>query len=132
MDYEVFVNECRSYKKYLDSKEKIIDQIELIIYEMTGVKGIRYDKQPMSFNASLSEELRNKLSERLDEKEKELDRTQMKIDDIERNLKRLPEDIKDLCIMLFVEKKTFQDAGKTIGYSDGGLWYRIKKEVEKI
>ena len=44
MDYKTFKNELSNYRAYQKSLIQINDEIELIVYEMTGVKGIRYDK----------------------------------------------------------------------------------------
>ena len=132
MDYKTFKNELSNYRAYQKSLIQINDEIELIVYEMTGVKGIRYDKQPMSFNPYLTAETRERLSHRLDEWECKLDHTLMKINDIERDLAKLPDDIRELCIMIFADGMTFIEVGNKVGYSDNALWHRIRKEVEKI
>ena len=99
---------------------------------MTGVKAIRYDKQPLSFNPELSADMRDKLSRMLEEKESEKDHTLMKIQDIDRNLAKLPDDIKIICTMLFVDNMSFTKVGRIVGYSNNGLWHKIRKEIEKI
>lgn len=132
MEYKRFKNELSNYRSYQKSLIKIDEEIENIIYEMTGVKAIRYDKQPLSFNPELSADMRDKLSRMLEEKESEKDHTLMKIQDIDRNLAKLPDDIRELCIMLFADGMTFIEVGNRVGYSDNALWHRIRKEIEKI
>lgn len=132
MEYKRFKNELSNYRSYQKSLIKIDEEIENIIYEMTGVKAIRYDKQPLSFNPELSADMRDKLSKRLEEKESEKDHTLMKLQDIDRNLAKLPDDIKIICTMLFVDNMSFNKVGRIVGYSNNGLWHRIRKEIEKI
>ena len=52
--------------------------------------------------------------------------------DIEAALEKLPDDIRELCIMIFADGMTFIEVGNKVGYSDNALWHRIRKEVEKI
>ena len=66
MNYTQFKNEMKNYSIYLKSKEKLEQDIEILVYEMSGVKGIRFDKERMSFNPDLSNEIRYVLSQKLE------------------------------------------------------------------
>lgn len=132
MDYKTFKNEVSNYMSYKQSLLKLNEEYEDIVYEMTGVKGVRYDKTPMSFNAELSMEMRRKLSRKLSEKELEIDHTLFAIKNIERNLNKLPSEIKDMCIKLFIENMTCSQVGDIYGYTHSGIRQKVKREVEKL
>jgi DNA-directed RNA polymerase specialized sigma subunit len=132
MDYKTFKNEISNYQAYMRSADEIKTELDLLWYELTGVKGIQYNKQPSSYNQELSESYRLELLDRIENKEKELDFTIMAIERYESELGRLPSDIRELVEQIFINGKTFAEVGKKVGYSDNGLHYKIKKEVEKI
>lgn len=132
MDYRVFKNEISNLKAYYRSKKEIENELEVMWHELSGLKAIRYDKQPSSFNPELSESYRLELIDRIEKKQKELDYTILAIERYESELNRLPSDIREMVEQIFILGKTFAEVGKTIGYSDNGLHYKIKKEVEKI
>ena len=132
MDYKTFKNEVSNLKAYYRSAEQIETDLELLWYELTGVKGIQYDKQPSSYNQSLSENYRLELLDKIEQKEKELDYTRMVIDHDLRQLNHLPSNIRELVELIFIQGKTFAEVGKMVGYSDRGLHYIVKREIEKL
>lgn len=132
MDYKMFKNEISNLKAYYRSANELKMDIEVLWHELSGLKAIRYDKQPSSFNPELSESYRLELIDRIEKKQKELDFTYLAIERYQSELERLPGEIKAMVEQIFIEGKTFAEVGKTIGYSDNGLHYKIKKEVEKI
>ena len=132
MDYKVFKNEISNLKAYYRSRKEIEADLEVLWHELSGLKAIRYDKQPSSFNPEMSATYTLELIDRIETKQKELDYTIMAIERYESHLKQLPSDIRDMVEQIFILGKTFAEVGKTIGYSDNGLHYKIKKEIEKI
>ena len=132
MNYNDFAERMETYKAYKESQYQLEAELEAIWYEMTGVKAIRYDKQPTTFNPSIMAEIRSNYSEQVEEKQKELDATMSAIWLIEKDLNRLPEDIQQICRWKYVDKLTFEKIGKILGYSGNAIWNRLKKEVEKI
>ena len=132
MDYKTFRNEISNLKAYYRSAKEIEIELEKMWYELSGIKAIRYDKQPASYNPELSETYRLELIDRIEKKQKELDFTYLAIERYKGELDRLPSDIRELVVQLFIQNKTFAEVGKTIGYSDNGLHYKIKKEIEKL
>lgn len=136
MKYEMFVLQMKMLKQYKESKEDIEREIDDIVYQYCGVKAIRYDKQRYSFNQELSLETQERLYRALDEPQRQLDFTIIAIEQlepiVEENLNKLPNDVQKAIKLLVWEKMSYHDVGKIIGYSDHGLWKRIRKEVEKI
>ncbi len=132
MDYKAFKNELENYYKHLKNKDDIESEIEMILYEMTGVKGIRYDKEPSSYNPELSAEKRLELIERKEEKEIELDYTNASIKYIEMKLKKLPEEDRRICLKIISEGVSAEKIRREVGYSKSGIWKRIKRELTGI
>lgn len=132
MDYKMFKNELENYYKHLKNKDKIEKEIENIHYEMTGVKGIRYDKIPTSYNKEISEERFLDLSEKIEEKLIELQYTVSSIRYIEMKLKKLSDEDKEICLKIISEGISAEKVRKEVGYSKSGIWKRIKRELTGI
>lgn len=136
MRYELFVLQLKMLKAYEESKEDIERQIDDIVYQFCGVKGVRFDKEPAQFNQYLSQEAFWEMSERLKEPEKELDFTIMAINRmkpiVEDNISKLPELTQKAVKLLFFENKTYEEVGNIIGYSDHGIWQKVRRDVEKL
>lgn len=136
MRYELFVLQLKMLKAYEESKEDIEREIDDIVYQFCGVKGVRFDKEPAQFNQYLSQEAFWEMSERLKEPEKELDFTIMAINRmkpiVEENISKLPELTQKAVKLLFFENKTYEEVGNIIGYSDHGIWQKVRRDVEKL
>ena len=136
MTYEIFALEMRSLKSYKESAEDIERQIDDIVYQYAGVRGISYDKQRVSFSENVLEEQRQRLYEALNEPQRELDFTVHAIQQLEprvnKHLASLPEDVREASILLFWKGWTYEELGKKYGYSDSGMRYRMMKEVARI
>lgn len=132
MDYQKFKNEISNLKAYYKSLRELEQERKRLEYELEGVKGIRYDKLPASFNPEFAEMYRLELIERLVEIEKEIGFTVQTIKRYESQINRLPDDVKPLVDLLFIQGKTFKEVGYMFGYSDNGIYHKIKKEIEKI
>ena len=132
MDYSGFKNELKNYYKHLENVDRLKEDIEQIIYEMSGVKGIRYDKERSSYNPELANEKRLEMIEKIAEKEIELDYTLAAIKYIEMRLKKLSDDDRKICLKVISDGVSAEKVGREIGYSRPGVWKRIKRELEKI
>lgn len=136
MRYELFVLQLKMLKAYEESKEDIEREIDDIVYQFCGVKGVRFDKEPAQYNQYLSQEAFYEMSERLKEPEKELDFTVMAIKRmkpiVEENISKLPELTQKAVKLLFFENKTYEEVGNIIGYSDHGIWQKVRRDVEKL
>lgn len=132
MEYQKFKNEISNLRAYYRSIKELEEERERLVYELSGVKGVRYDKQPTSYNPQLAESYKLEMIEKINEVEKEIAYTSETIKRYERNLDRLPGEIRTLVVLLFIHGKSFRELGKMVGYSDHGLYYKIKKEIEKL
>lgn len=136
MKYDLFVLQMKMLKSYEDSVIDIEQEIDDICYQYLGVRGISYDKQPSTTNEAAQMELRLKLSEALSEPQKQLDFTILAINQLKPvvygNISKLPNEIQRAVKMLFWEHMTYEDVGKEMGYSDHGIWTKVRREIEKI
>lgn len=132
MNFDTFKHELCNLNAYRKSLKKIREEMEDIIYHYAGVKGIRYDREPSLRNIYMTEDAKLKMSEALEEPQKEYDFTLMMIQRIERNLAQLPEDTREMCVMLYVERYALKIVGDAFGYTPSGILRKIEREVERI
>lgn len=130
MDFNIFKNELMNYTRYQKSLDRLRDRLEQIYYQYGGAKGVSFDRIPGSPREK--DALLLEMSEKVEEVEREMDHTQIKIEDIERNLSKLPEDIRQMCLMLYVNRLPLRYVGELNGYSHTGLRLKIIREVERI
>ena len=131
MDYKVFTANLTNLKRLKESEESLKSQLDLIIYDLGGVKGIHYDSVMVHGNPSVIEEKRLELIDKYNEKEKELEFTKLAIAQTEDVLGRMPSMLREMLIEVFVHGKTYRAVGEMFGYSYFGLWKYIKRETEK-
>lgn len=131
MDYKVFTSNLANLKRLKDSEESLKTKIDLISYDLEGVKGVRYDSVSVHGNPSVIEEKRHEMRDKLDKIEKELEFTELAIAQIEDVLNRMPKTLREMLIEVFVYGKTYRAVGEKYGYSYNGAWHYIKRETEK-
>ena len=131
MDYKVFTSNLANLHRLKVSKENLEGELDMIIYDLGGVKGVHYDSVMVHGNPSVIEEKRLELYDKYNEKEKELEFTKLAIAQTEDILNRMPKTLREMLIEVFVYGKTYRAVGKMFGYSDFGLWKYIKRETER-
>ena len=132
MDYKGFKNELENYYKYLKEADKLKQELDIILYEMTGVKGIRYDKQRGSYNPQLSSDRLHDLMQKKEEKEIELQHVLASIKYLQLKISKLSEEDKQICLKVISEGISSETVRQEVGYSRSGFWKRIKRELQKI
>lgn len=131
MNYKVFARHLRSLND--DRKELYLIETELdrILYDLNGVKGLRYDQHIGSTNVALAEEKKLELIEKYNAKLDEYDLTKNQISMIENILGKMPDELRTMLQEVYVQNNTFRKVGLMHGYSDHGLWKMLKRETEK-
>ena len=132
MKYEEFKRELENYHRNIENIEKLKEELDEIDYEMSGVKGVRYDKERASFNPELARKWFYYLSEKRSEKELELEYLIASSRMVENKLRKLPEEDKDICMKIIAEGISAEKVRIEKGYSRSGIWKRIKRELTKI
>ena len=132
MSYKSFKNELENYEEYCQNAKDLKEEIDDIFYEMTGVRGISYDKQPASYNPSLSEERRLELIDLYNQKLDDLRHFMSTIRYVDRRLRGLSADDKQIVLDVASGKITYEEAGNRYGYSKGRMWKKVKRILEEI
>ena len=123
---DLIQNELRSYKGYLKYREELKERIDQIQHELTGLKAIRYDKEPGTFNMEAYEQRRLGLIDRKDILEGELFRVNMNIDYIERFIDTVQEEDKGIVEML-INNETYEKAGERMYLTVSGIQHRLRR-----
>lgn len=130
MNYKIFVSELRVYKQYVYEINKLKARIEEIEYLEAGVKGVRFDNVPSTFNQSLSEERRLELIEQKAEIEKEVERLEMRKQLVIDEFEKLDTHTKLMCLEI-MNGKTLAQIGEVFGYTESGVMRKLKRGIEK-
>lgn len=131
MDYRTFCIDLENYAENLKRLKKAEDELEAILYDLCGVRGVSYDSIMVHGNPSQKALDWLKLEDKYNAKESEVERYRTAIRNVEQVKKRLP---KELWLMLndkFVKGMTYSALGIKYGYSDHGMWTMMKRETEK-
>ena len=131
MDYRTFCIDLENYAENLKRLKKAEDELEVILYDLCGVRGVSYDSIMVHGNPSQKALNWLKLEDKYNAKESEVERYRTAIRNVEQVKKRLP---KELWLMLndkFVKGMTYSALGIKYGYSDHGIWNMMRREVEK-
>ena len=131
MDYETFTTNLKCLKAYKKEKKKTKDDLDLILYRETGVKGISYDRIPTSGNPQQIAFKRLEMVDDYEAKLKEYNWICDTIEEIEKYLNRMPKELRSMLKDIYVERMTYRKASSKYGYSEGGLWFYLHREVEK-
>lgn len=102
--------EIRSYRQYKAYRKRLNDRLDTLWYELTGVKGIRYDKAHFNADPSVTEERRLVLLDKVTLIETELARVESQIDHIDRLLSAMPKEDRKLVTYTLIDGNTYRQA----------------------
>ena len=132
MTVKEFKASFEEYIKYLELEAKIKERIEYLYYELSGVKGIAYDKVPSSFNQGLNDERKLILIEMINTKQAELQYLQAKYHYFSLILKKLEHRDLDLLFRLLIKKQSYESVAKEYDMSASALWKYVEKVIGEI
>lgn len=123
----------RSIKDYLEDIKTADEELEKIWYELSGVKGIAFDKiRGTDFDEG-------KKIEHFEDKEKDMRRwekqksiAQANLSRVNDILKQLDDDIREAVIRIYCDDETYEVVANAIGYSISGLYARIERAFLQI
>ena len=102
--------EIRSYRQYKAYRNRLNDRLDTLWYELTGVKGIRYDKAHFNADPSVTEERRLALLDKVTVIETELARVESQIDHIDKLLSAMPKEDRKLVTYTLIDGNTYRQA----------------------
>ena len=132
MTVKEFKASFEEYIDYLEAERKIKERIEYLYYELSGVKGIAYDKVPSSFNQGLNDERKLILIEMINTKQAELQYLQAKYHYFSLILKKLEQRDLDLLFRLLIKKQSYESVAKEYDMSASALWKYVEKVIGEI
>ena len=131
MDYKTFTTDLSNYNENILRYQKAKDELEVILYDLCGVRGVSYDSIMVHGNPSVKALNWLKQEDKYNEKEAELRRYETALVNVERAKKKIP---KELWVMLtdkFVRGMTYTQVGMNYGYSGRGMWAYLRRETER-
>ena len=131
MDYRTFCIDLEQYAENLKRLKKAEDELDLILYDLCGVRGVSYDS--IMVHGSPTQKALNwlKLEDKYNAKQSEVERYRTAIRNVEQVKKRLPVELWLMLNDKFVKGMTYSALGIKYGYSDHGMWTMMKRETEK-
>lgn len=119
----------RSYKQLVSYRKKVNDNLENLWYELTGVKGVRYNSVRYGYNKQLNEERRLTLQDEIYKLEVALTSIDARIAHIEQVLALLNEEDHWLITYTLIDGNTFEDAGRKIYLTKSAVSKRIDTAI---
>ena len=131
MDYKIFTSNLANLQRYRNMKRELEEKLDLMVYEETGVKGISYDRMPVSHNPTMASIRRLDMVEKVDQICRELNFIALAIEEVENIMSRMPDELQKMLKEIFVQGETYRKVGMEHGYSDSGFWHYLKRETER-
>ncbi len=132
---ETFLLELRNLNNYKSKLKELEDKLDALFYDLTGVKAVRYDSvRGMSDFHQVELIKLGKIEEyniQKDKIEKEITRLMGNISYIESVLNKMDSNIKEACIEIYCQKKTYRSLSKEQFCSINALHHRINKSILK-
>lgn len=131
MNYRTFTSNLALYRQHVKSLEEARSKLDLILYDMGGVKGVTFDNIPGTPNPLQNELKRLQMIEKYNEQLNEVKYYETAIKSVDEIRKRLPIELWDMLYEKFVLEMTYKSIGIKHGYSDYGIWNYMKRETER-
>lgn len=128
-EMKIFKNELKNYTLY-KKRVKSLDELINICYDMlSGVKAIRYDKEPTHTPPNKDREY--EIREEISHHERNKARTQAKLDDIDKILNLIETDTRELIIDVYANNIPMEEFAKVRYISSVGLLYQVNKAIKE-
>ena len=132
MDYKTFTTDLANYNENILRYQKAKDELEVILYDLCGVRGVSYDSIMVKGNPSVKALNWLKQEDKYNEKEAELRRYETALVNVERAKKKIPMELWVMLTDKFVRGMTYTQVGMKYGYSGRGMWAYLRRETERF
>lgn len=127
---EAFKNELGNYNYYCNMLSRLEERLDETVYELEGVKGIRYDKAPSRPNMKLINARKHDLSDKIEKLENEISRISNQVFYIENVLSLMEnQEVRKAIIDVYINNKTILQICEDYNLSNAGLHYQMSKEI---
>ena len=123
--------EIRSYRQYKNYRKILNGRLDALWYELTGVKGIRYDKAHFNADPAVSEERRLTLLDKVEDLENELKRVESQIEHIDKLLAGMEKDDRELITYTLIKGNTYRSAENKFYITYSAISKKIDRILEK-
>ena len=131
MDYKTFTTDLSNYNENILRYQKAKDELEVILYDLCGVRGVSYGSIMVHGNPSVKALNWLKQEDKYNEKEAELKRYETALVNVERAKKKIPKELWFMLTDKFVRGMTYTQVGMKYGYSGRGMWAYLRRETER-
>lgn len=128
---DAFKNELRNYRQYRDALQDQNETLDRLFYELSGVKGVRFDRLPAGSNYRLTEQRKLDLLEDIACVQNEADRLSKQLEMINAVLSEMEEEARDAMIEIYTCGRRYIDVAQKYHVSPSGLQKRIDREILK-
>lgn len=121
-----------SYYRYVEHKAKLEQEISELYYHLSGVKAVRYDKLPSSFNPHLSEVTRLETIDKIESKIKEYNSINTEHEYMKHIVNKLTSDEMSILVRLLINKESYDYVGRDYGYTASGMWRYVESIIGSV
>lgn len=123
-----FKNELKNYNFYKARVKAQQELIDINYHALSGVKAIRYDKEPT--HTPPNKDMEYKLRKEIEVHTKMRDSAQAKVDEIEKVLNLIETQLREAIVEAICNKKGLERVAKSRNLSKEGLFYQINKGIK--
>lgn len=131
MDYRTLTTDLSQYKENKKNLVKAKEELDVILYDLCGVRGVSYDSIMVHGNPTQKALNWLTLDDKFNDKANEIKRYETAIENVESMKKKLPKELWKILEEKFIKGKTYVDLGIKYGYSNNGMWHWLKRETER-
>ena len=131
-EVEAFKNRIRNYSFHIEQIEQINEEINVVFYDLTGVKGASYDYQAPCTNQAIKNEHRTDLLEKLEELKEKKKAHQEELDKLNAMLNQLNKTDRELVKKKLINNFTYDELSNQSYMARTTIQYRIDKAIKDI
>ena len=131
-EVEAFKNRIRNYNFHIEQIEQINEEINIVFYDWTGVKGASYDYHAPCTNQAIKNEHRTDLLEKLEELKEKKKAHQEELDKLNAMLNQLNKTDRELVKKKLINNFTYDELSNQSYMARTTIQYRIDKAIKDI
>ena len=131
-EVEAFKNRIRNYNFHIEQIEQINEEMNVVFYDLTGVKGASYDYHAPCTNQAIKNEHRTDLLEKLEELKEKKKAHQEELDKLNAMLNQLNKTDRELVKKKLINNFTYDELSNQSYMARTAIQYRIDKAIKDI
>lgn len=129
---ELFRGKMKSYHFLICYLKEMNEKKKELYDEMSGLKGISYDRIPSTPNPEAAENYRLTMIDRIEEVDNEISIHQLKLDMLNVTLNRIADPERQMYLLKYRDRRTYEAIGKLFGYSPSGIFMRMDHALDEL